>query len=280
MEMIVVIVITGVIAAVVAVFLRVPVDQYMDVARRAEMTDIADTALRRITRDLRLALPNSVRVDGACSGNAPCFIEFLPTGSANCPAGTACIGGGRYRAGDPGDALSFDVADSSFEVLGPMPQMAAGDQVVVYNLGIDGADAYAGVNRASVSAAPSGSTASIAAFQFPFASPANRFHVISAPVTYVCNPAPGGAGGTLTRYWGYPISAAQPNSIAALNTMVASPTPTRGSALLATNVSHCAFSYSNNVVAQRAGLVTMDLRLSQQGETVTLYSAAHVSNQP
>src|SRR6185503_18991127 len=61
-EMIMVIMITGILAAVSVVFLRGPVEGYVDVARRAELTDIADTALRRITRDLRTALPNSIRV--------------------------------------------------------------------------------------------------------------------------------------------------------------------------------------------------------------------------
>ena len=65
-EMIVVIVITGIIAGVVAIFLRAPVQGYVDSARRAEMTDIADTALRRIGRDLRTAVPNSVRVPCSC----------------------------------------------------------------------------------------------------------------------------------------------------------------------------------------------------------------------
>jgi hypothetical protein len=59
--MIVVIVITGIIGGIVAVFLRMPVQGYVDSARRADMTDIADTALRRISRDLHSALPNSVR---------------------------------------------------------------------------------------------------------------------------------------------------------------------------------------------------------------------------
>src|SRR3990172_10428805 len=160
-EMIMVIVITGIIGGIVAVFLKAPVQQYMDVARRADMTDIADTALRRITRDLHLALPNSVRVTGACAGAGwTCFIEFLPT-----------TGGGRYRADIdatddvcPGgnaddDILSFTAADTCFEVLSamPMPPPNAGDQIVVYNLGIVGADAYAGNtlathNRRAVSA--------------------------------------------------------------------------------------------------------------------------------
>jgi len=64
-EMVVVIVLTSIIAAVVAVFIKIPVQGYVDSARRAEMTDIADTALRRVGRDLRLALPNSVRITDA-----------------------------------------------------------------------------------------------------------------------------------------------------------------------------------------------------------------------
>jgi len=50
-EMIVVIAITGILAAAVAVFIRRPVESYVDAARRAELTDIADGALRRITRE-------------------------------------------------------------------------------------------------------------------------------------------------------------------------------------------------------------------------------------
>jgi MSHA biogenesis protein MshO len=50
--------------------------------------------------------------------------------------------------------------------------------------------------------------------------------------------------------------------------------------LLANNVSACAFSYDANVVAQRSGLVTMRLAITENGETVTLYSATHVSNVP
>src|SRR3989338_7274473 len=116
-EMIMVITITGIIGGIVAVFLNAPVQQYIDVARRAELTDIADTALRRVGRDLRLALPNSVRVAGTCDGTATCFLEFLPT-----------KGGARYRAGSGGDELDFSAADTSFEVLGPMPVFDANDR--------------------------------------------------------------------------------------------------------------------------------------------------------
>ncbi|MBI5429724.1 MAG: prepilin-type N-terminal cleavage/methylation domain-containing protein [Nitrosomonadales bacterium] len=272
-EMIMVIVITGIIGGIVAVFLKAPIQQYMDVGRRADMTDIADTALRRVTRDLRLALPNSVRVTGTCNDAATstCFIEFLPAPS-----------GGRYRAGAPGDPLDFTAADGSFDVLGPMPAVAVGDQVVVYNLGITGANAYAGNtlathNRRAVSAVGAGSISISSANALPFESPGQRFHIVSTPVSYVCDGA-----GALWRYWGYAIQAAQTSTdtIAELDALVTPATATRGKARLATNVSGCRFSYDANVVAQRSGLVTMRLAITEENETVSLYNAAHVSNQP
>ena len=69
-EMIMVITITGIIGGIVAVFLNAPVQQYIDVARRAELTDIADTALRRVGRDLGLGRANSGRGAGTWDGTA------------------------------------------------------------------------------------------------------------------------------------------------------------------------------------------------------------------
>ena len=82
-EMIMVIVITGILGSMAAVFLRAPVQQYMDTGRRADLTDIADLALRRMANDLRTAVPSSVRI----TGTGPIYLEFLPTKD-----------GGRYRA--------------------------------------------------------------------------------------------------------------------------------------------------------------------------------------
>lgn len=249
-EMVVVTVITGIIGGMVAMFIRAPVQGYVDSARRAEMTDIADTALRRIARDLRLALPNSVRVSGTNT------IDFLSTS-----------GGGRYRAGVGGtnNALDFSAADISFEVIGAMPVLAASDQIVVYDLGIPGADAYLNDNRATYSSSAGGVIIFAAGKKFPFESPAQRFQVVHEQVRYICDTATG----NLTRYWGFPIA-----------------TPSAGvpaggsSALMASNVSGCSFNYDSNVVAQRHGLVTMNLSITESGETVTLYSATHVSNVP
>jgi MSHA biogenesis protein MshO len=283
--MIIVIVITGIIGGIVAMFLRAPIQQYIDVSRRADITDIADTALRRVSRDLRLALPNSVRVTGTCDGIGTCFIEFLPT-----------KGGGRYRAAQDcsaactGNVLDFTAADNSFDVIGTMPTFASGDSIVVYNMTANPADAnpnaYVGGNRAACAGGASSCSAGAnpvtlaAAKLFPqdacqtdLLTGRNvgcRFQVISTPVTYMCSPVAGGTGGTLTRWQGYTIQSAQPTTLPG----------TGSSALLATNVSSCMFNYDLAVVAKRSGLVTMNLGITESGETVTLYKATHVSNVP
>src|SRR5262245_30905417 len=141
-EMIVVIAITGIIAAAVAIFIRRPVEGYVDAARRAGITDIADTALRRITRDVRSALPNSIRVAESPAGSGIFYLEYLETS-----------GGGRYRSapdsGGGGNPLDFTAFDASFDVIGPMPVFAGSESIVIYNLAASGstANAYAGDNR-------------------------------------------------------------------------------------------------------------------------------------
>ena len=70
-EAIIVIVITGILAVVAARFIDRPIQQYLDLGRRAELADGANSAIRRMSRDLHLALPNSIR-----QSNANC-VEFL-----------------------------------------------------------------------------------------------------------------------------------------------------------------------------------------------------------
>lgn len=251
-EAIVVITITAIISAVVATFIRTPIQGYFDSVRRADLTDTADTALRRISRDLRLALPNSVRVTTVGSVT---YLELLLTS-----------GGGRYRIDTPGNTLDFTTADNSFDVLGQAVTTTPGanNLVAVYNLGIAGADAYNADTTSPISSI-SGNTINITAKQFPFASPNNRFQIIQYAVTYACDPT----DGTLTRYWNYPINKNQPTSFVS-----------GSSALLAKNVLSCSFTYNPQVVTQRAGVVAAALQLSQSNETVSLYYETHVSNTP
>ena len=258
------IVITGIIAGMVAVFIRSPIEAYVDTARRAQLTESADTAMRRIARDLRSALPNSVRVV-AVGGST--FLEYIPT-----------VGGGRYRqyptADNTGNVLDFNSADAAFDVFGPVPVYPVGSSVVVFNLGPGSvADAYAGSNRSAVTSANAVAglfssdaaphTVSLAARQFPAPSPSARFHIVETPVTYECNPALG----VLRRYerYGFPV---------------AQPTPPAGGVpqTLVGDVAACGFAYT--AVHARTGLITLTLQLTNTGESARIVHQIHVQNSP
>ena len=283
-ELVIVIVIMGVIGGVVAVFMRAPIQAYVDSGRRAALTDVADTAVRRISRDIRKALPNSVRV--STSGADSC-LEFIPTRN-----------GARYRENNRptsdtvGKGLDFTTADSYFNMLGrnadwPADQrIGINDLVVVYNLGITNVTAYNGDNVARVASLSSDATSGAeettielaAPKQFPLESGTKRFHVVPVEenvVAYVCNGStlrrlvtPGVATGTgvlftnsATRYCG---SAGNPVSAAPV---------------LISDVSSCGFTY-NDTDSQRNGLVQMSLSITRNAETVNLYHQIQVNNTP
>lgn len=252
-ELIVVIAITGIIAAGVAVFIRRPVESYFDASRRAALTGEADTALRRITRDLRLALPNSVRIDA--SGK---FVEYIETS-----------GGGRYRAEfdnvGGGNILDFTIADTNgFDVIGTPPTLATGNQIVVYNLYSSGimSNAYFGDNRAALTGV---GTIPIEPKLFPVPSPGKRFHVVTGPVTYGCT------GGQLVRYSGYSYN--HPAQVAP---------PGGTSAVLAgdINVAECVFVYTASPASERLATVGIVLQIERDGERVRMFQQTHVSNAP
>ncbi|MGZ5779930.1 MAG: type II secretion system protein [Burkholderiaceae bacterium] len=269
-EAVMVIVITGIIAAVVAVFIRLPVQGYVNSVARAELTDVADTSLRRMARDMRLALPNSIRISG---GN---YLELLLTKT-----------GGRYLAEEDNQGtagiLNFtNTAATSFTLVGTPPAspqaIVAGDSIVVYNLGLGVADAYSGGNRATVTGVAGNAitmaTNPFAAQNPPFKSPTYRFQVVSSPVTYFCDGLSAGGTGRLTRYWNYAIAAAQPNTPALL--------AGAQSAILASNVQSCTFSYASlpNTHSALIGLtMTLSNAISGAG-TVVLFHQVHVDNTP
>jgi len=172
-ELIVVIVITGIIAAVLGVIIVRPIEGYEAQVRRAALVDAAEMALRRTERDIRQALPNSVRIRDSlgntnnvtcAAAGVTCAIEMLNT-----------VDGARYRVGPgqlpgpppghnhaPGSAgapyrLQIPGIDNDgFNVVGffqnipvPFDSTNAADcpslqcRLAIYNLGNIAADAYA-----------------------------------------------------------------------------------------------------------------------------------------
>jgi len=120
-ELVVVIVIVGILSALGGQFIVAPVTGYVDLSRRARLVDQAEMALRRMQRDIRHALPNSISESGT-------ELSFINT-----------FDGGRYRryvaADGSGDILDFSAIDDSFDVLGNLRQAPTTDHyIVIYNV--------------------------------------------------------------------------------------------------------------------------------------------------
>lgn len=284
-ELIAVMAIGAILATVVWRNLATPLRGFADVNRRAALVATANLAALRISRELRLALPNSVRVNA--DGSA---LEFLQT-----------TGIGRYRReSDPADAThdALDLSRTSdrFDVLGPWPlpnsvtagtggaaacMRGEGDCVTIYNTGNPQdctaqppgtrTSAWCGDNLAQIARIdPAAGQLEIdrsdQATAWPTGSPAQRFYVIDTPVSYVCR------GGELRRFAHYPIFPLQPE-----------PPPVDGTPL-ASRVTACSFSYEAGS-ATRAGLVVIrltvaDANLDGVAEPLTILEQVHIPNSP
>jgi MSHA biogenesis protein MshO len=280
LEALTVIVIVGVIAAMVSVFMGKPVQGYFSSSARAAMADTADTALRRIGRDVRLALPNSVRVDA--SGM---FLELLPIKT-----------GGRYVENDSCFSTGCTTITTMGDMLTNVQITTGSDLVAIYsqynNSGADCApttaglySAYCGQGLAAVTSASGAGTNSntfnfgSTIFEPAGGSPTRRIFVITAsPVTYACD----AAAGTLWRISGYTRQPTQPNNLAAAPLSTAT-----NKVALAINVTCPAaasgvpqrFSYSSGA-SERYSLLSAWITLQSQGETVSLLQQVHVDNTP
>lgn len=288
-ELVIAIALVGIITAAVTFFLS-PLRQSTDLALRAELSDIADNALQRMGRDVKLALPNSVRIDTvAVPGSV--FLELIAVRTAGryraegggVAAGSNCANDDATLPAPGNDQLSFDLADTCFKSIGKLPDAIAAnsDQLVLNNYGLPDQDAYqtaAPLNRALITAVDTSEAGrdrlEFASSTFQRAlhdSPGKRFFVVSRRVTYRCDMA----AGTITRHDGYGWPAGQPTGVAL-----------GAGSLIAEHVlagTGCSFDYAN--VGPQLGLLTMRITLQRQlfggaSETVSLYHAIHVSNTP
>ena len=282
-EMIIVLVIVGIVATMAGAFITRPMEGYIALSRRAELVDAADSALRRVARDIRQSLPNSIRVDyggdGTCD-NGDAAIEMLNT-----------VDAAVYRAypppGDPDKRLAFDSADDAFNVYDHfrnITTLSSTDHFLAIN-SVNNTEVY---QTNSAVRTPDGTTIQVAAdgsdedrvtlspaFQFDAfggdeppelddSIQGRRVYLVDGPVQYRCS------GGALQRYQGngYGITPSQG---------VPGITPSK----VADHVDCSAtrFCYDPGS-AQRAGLATLEIRIADEGETVTLLHQVHVVNVP
>jgi len=274
-ELVVTMTVSVVVVSFVAMFISVPVQGFTDQARRAKLVDAADTALRRMGRDVRRALPNSIRttVNGGVVA-----LELLST-----------VDGARYRSTPPGgppQQLDFTAPDNSFNLIGPLTQIAkpfssVTHHLAVYNVGVPGADAYELANvitpvgtQIDVTTDPFPGEDRVTltpAFQFAFESPTQRIFLIDGPISYLCDPG----AQTLTRYAGYAIAANHSARDSTGELIGAGAT----ASVMADRVTGCTIRYAPGT-AERAGLVSMDITVAEAGEALSLLSQVHVDNVP
>lgn len=285
-ELIIVMVIMSIISATALIFVQRMFSGYAQTRDRLSLAAQARLTMSRVKRELKLALPNSVRVS---STGGVTYLEFVPV-----------IVAGRYRAASatgtdtsvvcPADSaslsdngvLTIGSADTCFKSLGPMDitGVSAGNWLVVFNAGpgYSDADFYesgssTGGNKAALTSIAASAAETRLAFQsniFKWDSPGHRFFIVSGPITYACNPATK----TLTRYSGYAVQASQPTSgIASLAGST--------SGDVAKNVSGCQIAYAAASIANQFGLVTVTLNLATStGDSLNVVAQSQVENMP
>ena len=286
LELILVVVLLGLLASGAGLLITRPIEAYSDQLRRQQLVDQAEMALRQIARDVRRALPNSIRISTIAGGWA---LEMVNT-----------IDGARYRdeidpVGGvyilPFDLLDFSSADTDFNVLGQFGNLPlnvilpSNQRVVIYNTGPT--DIYQDINSGIGSGIVTSSTTNLTitnpagehhinmnpAFQFTQQSPGQRMFVIDGAISYVCNPG----SRTITRYDNYPYQTSQQDSDLSL---AALPGVQSGKVVTQVANSGCEINYDPGT-ASRGGLVSIRIVLDDSsGESISLHHQIHVVNVP
>ena len=136
-ELITVIVLLGSLAAIGGIFIVQPFQAVDDMRRRAELVDEAQLIIERMAREIRTALPNSVRTGASGTRTT---LELVSTRT-----------GGRYRRlpapGGGGDRLNRTQSNDTFDALGGLIDI--GGWFMGDNLGLANALRFRSLERRS-----------------------------------------------------------------------------------------------------------------------------------
>lgn len=268
----------GIISTVMAPIITRFVDAYDAQTRRGGLVERAQVTLNRITREVHLALPNSIRVD---SGTA---MEMIRT-----------IDGGRYRSTitAPGETFLDTTApdDGTFDVLGKLNDcpgvntLAGGGNIFLTMMnGLAGSgsnlDIYQGQNLATITGCTGTATAldpekitfTPTAWTFP-GDDDHRFQIVDTPVSYICTPdAANPQNGKIVRYHGYTIDPFQPTTDAAVDGLK---TANYSHDVLVDKVAACEFSFNTG-----NGLFTVSITIQDENtnDVIRLMQQVHIEN--
>ncbi len=280
-ELIVVVVLLGVLASGAGLLITNPIEAYEAQVRRQQLVDQGEMALRQIARDVRRALPNSIRIIAVGAGTA---LEMINT-----------VDGARYRDEEggiysgaapvgPSYVLDFANPDASFNLLGKLNnplEFDSGNRLVIYstspNIYAEAVDIdnQGIITPAGISLGLLGLGAGLeledqitldTPFLFTQQSPGQRIFFVDSSISYICDPA----GSQILRYAGYGFRATQPTAPADFGV---------ASGKVVSALAGCSFNYSAGS-AQRGGILTIEITISDHGESVNLLHQVHVANVP
>ena len=310
LELVVGLVISAIVIGFAANLMTVPVEAYFAQTRRSDLLDSSDAVTRTLTRDVGMAVSNSVRIRTAGTRT---IVEMLVADVVTFYRPTSTLGpGGPWTAAQR--ELDLNVLDSQLSVFGRIdPQQTTNSYnfpnqlpavaryfLVVNNLGTGNNDAYRLTNvitpapvtlnivrdpgsypmsgEEQLNFAPAFRFRNVAPSTSPPANATHRMFLVRGPVAYICN----SATGTLRRYDNYAITtnipanenAAQLNVLGVRNTVLAS------------NVASCRLDCQGAATAAPClTALNVELGLSRSGgsagnETARLYLQLPVDNRP
>jgi MSHA biogenesis protein MshO len=293
-ELVVAISISTILVGFTAMLISAPVDGYLTQSSRSTLNESAEMISRSIERDLRSALPNSVRIRSA---GTRAIIEMLAVDKVVFYGATGAAG--PWSAAERELDFSIPAGDGRFSVFGRVdPDLAPASSyvyparyLVVNNAGSPGLnDAYRlqrvvtptpvalNVDRDLGSYALTlEENVTFPAFRFLNGpSPTNRMFLVRGPVSYICNSA--NATRTLRRYEGYNITAGIPTTEASAQL------GTGTSTLIASDIGRCSVRCSNGSTTNRfIGTLVIEFTVSNRSasgdEVIHIMGQYRVENQ-
>ena len=261
MELIIVIIIMGVMSVGIAGFIKLSTQTYLNVTERDELLANARFAVERLNREVRNAVPNSMREATNASNTTHC-LEFVPIIASTVYTEIAVA---PEPVANTIAVIPFKISDSvdyNCNDCGDVVMVYPLDDVEVYQVHSDA------VGKAfEIKGYPATDSSEIELKQtvvFAEDSPTNRAYIFNSPVSYCLN------GGTLKRYVGYGFAIEQ-----------SLPPLTGSNSLMAQNVDFASSSFTVVPASlKRNAVVQIKLNFTRDGEQVVFDNAIHINNIP
>jgi len=247
-ELVSVLVVLGILAVGTVGFIEQSTMGYASTIARTQLSGAARITMNRMARELRDALPNSVRVSGDC-------LEFIPTLGASvyssAPIGTSAF---TFVAAAFNATTTVTTRAAIFPDTAPFATVAPSSLSPTITV-----SAPDGNNEVVVTMA--------SAHRFPSESPRKRVFLVDEPVSYCVH------GGRLWRYTDYGFLTAQPALADLPGSM-----PQRN--LLAQAISSLEpFAVTDSDLVRNA-VVRLDMTFAQADESLRLQRLVHLRNVP